>query len=118
MEFAAMLGSLLSWAVVTAGGCCVVGFLILDRVDRGWVGVLLGFFLGPIGLVIAWVLRDNALRDQEERDRRHQRPDPAAARRGFGAHTGEQSAAAAIQQQSPIDELERLAALRERGHIT
>jgi hypothetical protein len=40
------------------------GWIMLDRADRGVLGFVLGFFLGPIGLVIAWVVRDNALRDQ------------------------------------------------------
>jgi uncharacterized membrane protein len=43
---------------------------MLARVDRGFAGVLLGFFLGPVGLIIAWVMRANALRDQDERERR------------------------------------------------
>ena len=50
-------------------GCAIAGYLMLARVDRGFVGVLLGFFLGPIGLLIAWPMRDNALRDREQRDR-------------------------------------------------
>jgi hypothetical protein len=50
-------------------GCAIAGYLMLARVDRGFVGVLLGFFLGPIGVLIAWPMRDNALRDREQRER-------------------------------------------------
>lgn len=51
--------------------CGIAGFMMLDAVDRGGVGFALGFFLGPIGLVIAWVQRDNGLREQEARQHRH-----------------------------------------------
>lgn len=44
--------------------CGAAGYLILERVRRGVSGFLLGFLLGPIGLVMAWVIRDNALRDK------------------------------------------------------
>ena len=51
--------------LVAAGVCGVAGFLMLERVEKGGVGFALGALLGPIGLVIAWVKRDNALRDQQ-----------------------------------------------------
>lgn len=50
---------------ITACLCGLAGFMMLDRVDRGGAGFALGFFLGPIGLVIAWVMRDNAPREED-----------------------------------------------------
>jgi uncharacterized membrane protein len=62
--------TLLTPILIAVVGCAVAGYLMLARVDRGFAGVLLGFFLGPVGLIIAWVMRANALRDQDERERR------------------------------------------------
>ncbi len=119
----AVLGGFLVYAVIGAAVCGAAGFFMLDRVDRGATGAALGALLGPLGLVIAWVMRDNGLRDLEERERRHRPPEPAGARRGFG-HTRTATASAptpAAQSVTPanaIDELERLAALREKGHLS
>jgi hypothetical protein len=63
---------ILAPALVALIGCAIAGYLMLARVDRGFVGVLLGFFLGPIGLLIAWPMRDNALRDRDQRERLHE----------------------------------------------
>jgi hypothetical protein len=79
--------------------CGIAGGLMLERVGRGGSGFMLGFLLGPIGLVIAWITRDNALKDEDERKRRHI---PVAVKSVSG----------------DLDELERLASLKERGHIT
>jgi hypothetical protein len=43
------------------------GYLMLARFGRGWDGAGLAIGFGPIGLVIAWVIRDNLFRDREER---------------------------------------------------
>lgn len=50
---------------------CVAGALILKPVDKQGVGVALGFFLGPIGLVIAWAKRENELLERQEYKERH-----------------------------------------------
>lgn len=52
----------------------IAGHLMLERFEKGNAGAALGFFLGPIGLVIAWVMRDNAFRDREEREQRAKEP--------------------------------------------
>jgi hypothetical protein len=102
--------------------CAIAGYVMLDRVDRGGTGVALGFFLGPIGLVIAWVMRDNALRDQAERQRHHDsRSAPVApARRGFGSAAAARAESSAVSSNvsAPLEALERLATLREKGHLT
>ncbi len=38
----------------------VIGYLILSRYDKGGTGCLLGILLGPIGWIIAVVMRSNA----------------------------------------------------------
>jgi hypothetical protein len=75
-------------ALITSIVCSIAGFFTLDRAKRGVTGALLGLFLGPIGVATAWGLRLKALRGAEE------------------------------DWERPIDELERLAALKERGHVT
>jgi hypothetical protein len=57
------------------------GYLMLARFDRGFEGALYGFLFGPLGLVMAWVMRDNEFRDQAERragvhEDREERSDP------------------------------------------
>jgi putative oligomerization/nucleic acid binding protein len=112
----AFVGSFLFFALVGALICGLAGGIMLDRVERGLAGALLGFFLGPIGLVIAWVMRDNALRDAEaEHARRHREPDP----------TDRLLSRRAVSQiplppraHADIDAIERLAKLREAGHLT
>lgn len=49
----------------------VAGALILKPVDRSGLGMVLGFFLGPIGLVIAWTIRSNDLLERAEYKERH-----------------------------------------------
>lgn len=49
----------------------VAGSLILKPVDKQGVGVALGLFLGPIGLVIAWAKRENELLERREYKERH-----------------------------------------------
>lgn len=60
--------AILTPTIIVMVGCAVAGYLMLARVGRGIVGVLLGFFLGPIGVLIAWPMRANALLDREQRD--------------------------------------------------
>lgn len=52
----------------------VAGYMMLSVHERGWTGFLLGFFLAPIGLVIAWVMRSNlaeaARRTEKSAERR------------------------------------------------
>jgi hypothetical protein len=45
--------------------CGVAGFVMLSRFNRGILGSALGAGLGPIGLVIAYFIRDNAKLDTE-----------------------------------------------------
>ena len=65
------------WAVVIVVAVAniiafpVAGALILKPVDKQGVGVALGFFLGPIGLVIAWAKRENELLERREYKERH-----------------------------------------------
>lgn len=106
--------------IVSGIVCGAAGYYILDRVDRGGLGIALGFFLGPVGLVIAWVLRDSALRDEEMR-RQVRVSFPAEAPVGFGRRTSSQQATLARSPgslASDVEALERLALLKERGYIT
>lgn len=57
-------GFFILMSLFVLGVCSVAGYLMLARVGRGAFGWALGFLLGPLGLVLAWVIRDNALRDQ------------------------------------------------------
>lgn len=109
--------------------CGFIGGAMLGPFDKAGTGFALGFLLGPIGLVAAWVVRSNIEREQEAYRRRHAHDDPARRVRGggFGAATRAASRAAAqapapsaapvavVQQ---IEALERLASLRERGALT
>jgi len=88
-------------ALLTSIVSAIVGFFALDRSKRGAIGALLGLLLGPIGVATAWGLRLKALREADEESER-QRKLPMSA-----------SAPASL-----IDELERLALLKERGHLT
>ena len=90
--------------------CAFAGATILSEVDRTMTGLLLGFFLGPLGLIIAWAMRSNRLHQEEARRRQHHPPTD-----GYLATARAARRDAAV---SPIDELERLAALRERGHLS
>jgi hypothetical protein len=104
---------LLFW-LISAGIFGAAGAFLLDAADRGGEGFMWGFLLGPIGLVIAWVRRDDALREREEKARRH-KTDATPNRVGIKP---EPATPTKPQQLSPIEELERLAALKERGHLT
>lgn len=112
---------LILYSVGGAVTCGIAGFQLLDRFDRGWAGWWWGFLLGPFGVVIAWVKRDNAAREEEEKNRGRlerekddygkmmaalRRPEPQPAR------------PVAVPSANAIDELERLAALKEKGHVT
>ena len=44
--------------------CGIAGSAILSRYDKAGLGCLLGLLLGPIGLIIAWTMRDNAKLDE------------------------------------------------------
>jgi len=56
----------------------VVGAAIASRADRAGTGFLLGFFVGPVGLLLVWHLRSRWGRDRaakaasQERDREEQ----------------------------------------------
>jgi len=58
--------------LVFAQACAfgVAGSKLLEPLDRAGEGFTIGFFLGPVGLVIAWAIRDNGLREQDRRERR------------------------------------------------
>ena len=48
------------WIIAIVG--CIfgaAGAAILSRYEKGQTGFILGFLLGPIGLVIAWTMRDS-----------------------------------------------------------
>jgi hypothetical protein len=121
-EILELAGPFLFFAFVGAAICGLAGGVMLDRVGRGLAGALLGFFLGPIGLLIAWVVRDNALRDEEAKDRarRHHQLDRAdvalsAGRRASPAvHTSNPPMSAVAD----LDALERLARLHRAGDLT
>lgn len=44
--------------------CGALGAVILSRYDKAGTGCLLGVILGPIGVIIAWVMRDNQKTDE------------------------------------------------------
>lgn len=46
--------------------CGIAGAAMLSRVDKAGTGCLLGGLLGPIGLIIAWTMRDSAKMDREK----------------------------------------------------
>jgi hypothetical protein len=102
----------LLFALIGGVICAFAGATILSEVERTFTGVLLGFFFGPIGLVIAWAMRSNKLAEEERRRRQHHPIDDYL--RAMKAT----SSPLAPQSMSPVEELERLAGLRERGHIT
>jgi hypothetical protein len=49
--------------------CAIISAALLARIKRGVAGFLLGLLLGPIGLIIAWVMRSNRLRQEEAQER-------------------------------------------------
>lgn len=48
--------------------CGVASAAMLSRYNKAGTGFLLGFFLGPIGLIIAWTMRDSAKLDDASRE--------------------------------------------------
>lgn len=91
-------------------GCAIAGYLMLAPVDRRLAGVLLGFFLGPIGLLIAWPMRANALHEREQHDRFHRDIDEA---RPAAPLTRPTQPARSLTQ-----ELDELISQRARGQIS
>jgi hypothetical protein len=61
-------------AIIGAFVFGIGGAAMLSQFDRAGTGFLLGFLLGPVGLVIAWVKRDNLKTEDEERRARHSLP--------------------------------------------
>jgi hypothetical protein len=116
-EFLMLLAPLLVPALIGASIFGVAGYFMLECVDRGWAGFWLGFFLAPIGLVIAWVMRDNEFRERDERARRHHPLDAAVANlRSPAGRSPPQDAlraSATPTSASSIDDLERISAPRE-----
>ncbi len=53
--------------------CAVIGAALLSRVHRSGTGFLLGVFLGPVGLSIAWLKRPRWERDRAARARARER---------------------------------------------
>jgi DNA-directed RNA polymerase subunit RPC12/RpoP len=47
--------------------CGVAGGAMLSRFNKAGTGFLLGLLLGPIGLIIAWTMRDSAKLDDAKR---------------------------------------------------
>jgi hypothetical protein len=45
--------------------CGIAGAAMLSRFNKAGSGFLLGGLLGPIGLIIAWTMRDNTKLDRE-----------------------------------------------------
>lgn len=56
----------------------VAGAALLSRYDKAGVGCLLGGLLGPIGLIIAWVMRDNAKIEEKTPTPESSTPGPSA----------------------------------------
>ena len=44
--------------------CAIAGAAMLSRFNKAGTGCLLGGLLGPIGLIIAWTMRDTAKMDR------------------------------------------------------
>ncbi len=42
------------------------GYEMLSIINREWEGVIYGVLFGPIGLVLAWAIRANALARRED----------------------------------------------------
>ena len=116
-QIAGFLGSILIYALAGAVVCAVAGYLMLDRVDRGGVGIALGLFLGPIGLVIAWVIRDNALRD-EERDRAIRRRELDRVDEALLVRRPSATPARGAPPTADLEALERLARLHRAGDLS
>lgn len=118
------LSSFALWAIVACVACCAAGYLLLKPLDRGVTGLMLGLLLGPLGLVIAWIMRENGYRERSEYQRRHERPasDGSTGSTDFGQRSAgiraHAAPAAAGQKANVAEELERLAALKERGHLS
>jgi hypothetical protein len=54
----------MDYLVITSLICAVAGAAMLSRYNKAGSGFLLGGLLGPIGLIIAWTMRDNAKLDE------------------------------------------------------
>src|SRR5689334_17833095 len=108
-----MDGAFFVFSLAGALICGLAGSAMLGSVDRGGTGFLLGFLLGPIGLVIAWVKRDDLQREAADRARRHRPIDEGAPgrRQSIAAQPVRKVATlAGSGGPSAIEELERLAA--------
>jgi len=51
--------------------CAIAGGMMLSRFDKSGTGFLLGGLFGPIGLIIAWTMRDDAKTDHVATTRQH-----------------------------------------------
>jgi|SRR5215471_2065400 len=56
--------TLMGYLVITSLICAIAGAAMLSRYNKAGSGFLLGGLLGPIGLIIAWTMRDNAKLDE------------------------------------------------------
>ena len=54
----------MGYLVITSLICAIAGAAMLSRYNKAGSGFLLGGLLGPIGLIIAWTMRDNAKLDE------------------------------------------------------
>lgn len=52
--------------IIIAVLCGIAGAAMLRRFNKAGTGCLLGGLLGPLGLIIAWTMRDNAKLDREK----------------------------------------------------
>lgn len=64
----AMFGAFFFVWLITWGFFCVAGALILSRHDKGTLGFVYAFFLGPLGVLMAFLKAENI--DAAERDKK------------------------------------------------
>lgn len=82
---------LLVGLIIQAIAFGVAGGILLQPLDRYGSGFALGFFLGTIGLVIAWGMRANGLLERPAYDSRHRArrtSRPLRPRSGVNARAG------------------------------
>lgn len=64
------IGVLVVYCLVVGLPMAIAGYMLLDRFDKGGTGAMVSFLLGPMGILIAWIMRDNEFRDREEAERK------------------------------------------------
>jgi hypothetical protein len=111
---------IIAWTIL---GLVIAGVQILKPVNRGELGFFLVILFGPLGLVIAWAVRENNLLEQRNSERI-----PTADSRPLTVPVRDDHAPSLVPLSAPLgplksreeaeSELARFDVLRQQGVVT